>query len=302
MQSKEIFRSVRPQLERVEALVNAQAGQILAFWSQEGEFKSYLDRASRHLFLKPGKLLRPALVLLSAGVIQDGPAPERQRRLREDNLVSLAAAAELIHSASLIHDDIIDDEQLRRGQPSLNRKYGTHTAVLIGDTLYARAFGLLTGLRLRSQSRHLRIFRLFTDITERMCLGEIGEQEVLEEGRSLRLAEYLEILRNKTAVLMSACCHSAAITCEAEETTLRTLSEFGLSFGMAFQLFDDYSDHDPLASPEFEVFRRANEYMERARQLLSSLNHRGNGSQRELLAACDYVAARAMAPVVTASP
>jgi octaprenyl-diphosphate synthase len=281
MESREFFRSIAGGLDSVQFELEKQAEVIGKAWSLDGRSSLNVGRALRHLLAKPGKMLRPALVLLSAGLAssQDPGA--------QPNLVRLAAAVELIHSASLVHDDIIDGEELRRGQPALHKRYGDHTAVLAGDILYSQAFALLTELKLPRWEQHQEIFRLYCETTSRMCLGEIYEQQIIEERLPLSFPEYQEILVNKTATLMSACCRGAAIASGAEPELTERLAEFGLAFGLAFQLVDDASDEDALVSQEGDLLAMAREHLDRARAILSGLAD--SPYRRELLAACDFI-------------
>jgi octaprenyl-diphosphate synthase len=281
MESREFFRSIAGGLDSVQFELEKQAEVIGKAWSLDGRSSLNVGRALRHLLAKPGKMLRPALVLLSAGLAssQDPGA--------QPNLVRLAAAVELIHSASLVHDDIIDGEELRRGQPALHKRYGDHTAVLAGDILYSQAFALLTELKLPRWEQHQEIFRLYCETTSRMCLGEIYEQQIIEERLPLSFPEYQEILVNKTATLMSACCRGAAIASGAEPELTERLAEFGLAFGLAFQLVDDASDEDALVSQEGDLLAMARAHLDRARAILSGLAD--SPYRRELLAACDFI-------------
>ena len=263
-----------------------QAQAIVADWGRDGASADGLQRVIGHVFAGKGKLLRPALVLLSAGLARPrGLAPV------EPALVRLATAVELLHSASLVHDDIIDGEPLRRGQATLNRRYGDHTAVLVGDLLYARCFAMLSSLKLPRWEQHQEIFNLFFRTTQAMCLGEIREQQVLEAGSRVDFEEYLNILRNKTAELMSACCRAAAIACGASGQLTAALAEFGLSFGLAFQLLDDAADRDALVEEGADLRATAQASLARARELLAGLAP--GASRDELEAACNLVLAAA---------
>ena len=283
MDGKQAFPSIARALQAVETELSGQAGAIVANWGRDGGPGGGIRRVVDHLFAAKGKLLRPALVLLSAGLVEPrGGAPER-------TLVRLAVAVELLHSASLVHDDIIDGEPLRRGQPTLNRRYGDHTAVLLGDLLYARCFALLAGLELPSREQHREILDLFSRTAQSMCLGEIREQQVLEAGARVDFEEYLEILRNKTAELMSACCRAAAVACGASAPLTAALAEFGLAFGLAFQLLDDAADRDALVEEGSDLRGAARGLLERGRTLLASLA--AGPARAELEAACDLVLA-----------
>ncbi len=288
MTGKDVFRSISENLERVEKEIKVQAELVVESWRQDGVQAEYLDRAVHYLLDKPGKMLRPALVLLSAGMAG------RQASDFDSSLIKLATAVELIHSASLIHDDIIDDERLRRGRIALHSLHGNHTAVLVGDSLYAQSFSLITELKLPHWDRHLAIYRLFCDTTRNMCMGEIAEQRVIAGKIRLSFSEYLHILKNKTAALMSACCESGAILAGAGEETIGKLALFGLAFGLAFQLLDDHNDRDALIEEPVDIVEQAMEQMTQARSLLDELG--SDVYSRELALACDLVLRSARIP------
>jgi geranylgeranyl pyrophosphate synthase len=288
MKSKKIFTSIYPYLEAVERKINDQADLIVDSWGTNGEQAEHIDRVVHHLLDKPGKMLRPALVLLSAGMVGWDPAGTAGIAERlNTSLIKLAAAVELIHSASLIHDDIIDGEKVRRGRSALHRKHGNQTAVLVGDILYAQSFSLITSLELLSWERHLAIYQLYCDTTRNMCLGEIIEQRTIDEKLSLDYPAYLNILKNKTAVLMSASCRSGAILAGADAAVAEELAEFGMAFGLAFQLLDDHRDHDSLLSNDVDIVEKALQQMERARGILRHLE--ASVYREELIRACDFV-------------
>jgi geranylgeranyl pyrophosphate synthase len=285
MKSKLLFTSISPYLGAVEQQINTEADLIVESWGKNGEQAGHIDRVVHHLLDKPGKMLRPALVLLSAGMVGWDPVGAEEQL--NTSLIMLAAAVELIHSASLIHDDIIDGEKVRRGQSALHRKHGNQTAVLVGDILYAQSFSLITSLKLPSWERHLAIYQLYCDTTRNMCLGEIIEQRTLDEKLALDFPAYLNILKNKTAVLMSACCQSGAVLAGADAAVTRKLADFGMAFGLAFQLLDDHRDHDALISEEVDIVEKALQQMERARGILRRLD--GSVYREELIRACDFV-------------
>ena len=285
MRSRDIFTSISRHLRVVQTEINAQAELIVESWTQNGRQAEHIDRVVRHLLDKPGKMLRPALVLLSAGMV--GWNAKGESEALNGSLIKLAAAVELIHSASLIHDDIIDDERIRRGQTALHRKHGNQTAVLVGDILYAQSFSLITGLKLPSWDRHLEIYQLYCDTTRNMCLGEIIEQRVIEGKVSLDFPDYLDILKNKTAVLMSTCCASGAILAGADDLATKKLSDFGMSFGLAFQLLDDHKDRDALISKDMDIVDKALQQMGQARSILATLAD--SIYRKELIRACDFV-------------
>lgn len=238
-----------------------------------------------HLFSTPGKLIRPALVLLSARAT--GLDTTRRRR----TLVDLSIAVELVHSASLIHDDIVDAADERRGQPSMNRRFGSAVAVLAGDILYAEFFLTLLDLPGTGWPERGELFRRFAVTTQRMCFGEMHEHRLADGGRTATQEEYLDIVERKTADLMAVCCAGGAIAAGADTDTVRRLGEFGMAFGMAFQLVDDALDGDALFGTSGAAAERARAYVDRARDAIAPLP--AGPGHRVLVDLCDYVLERA---------
>ena len=287
MRAGEVFGCVQEPLHQVERQLLAQAEEIVEAWFHDGAYGDYVRQAVGHLLHNPGKLLRPALVLLSAGLVDP-----RSPRWMSGILVPLATTVELIHTASLVHDDIIDEEAMRRDRPSVPASFGNRAAVLVGDILYTQAFSLLTRLELPRWDQQRELFRLFCDASRAMCLGELVEQRMLGQNSagpaSLDREGYLEVLRNKTAVLMSACCQSAGVACGASADVLAELSSFGMSFGLAFQLFDDLKDEDALAGPQIDIPAEAGRCLARAMGILEGFPD--SPYRRELLRACSLIA------------
>jgi geranylgeranyl pyrophosphate synthase len=191
---------------------------------------SHLDdpvaRKVAYLVTAGGKRLRPALVLLAGGAGLS-PAPKA--------LIDAATAVELIHTATLIHDDIIDGSRLRRAQPAFHQRWGTERAVLMGDYLYATAFSLLAQLRVPG------VVEAISAVCQQLCRGELREVEARYR-LDLSETEYLDIIRDKTASLIGGCCEVGAILGGCGSETAAHLREFGLRFGLAFQIIDDCLD------------------------------------------------------------
>jgi len=172
-----------------------------------------------------GKRLRPALLLLSANY-----AGRKDR-----SAIRLAAVVELLHSATLIHDDVIDSAGTRRGRPSANARWGNHRSVLTGDWLYMQSF------QMALEERNFHILDILIDLTQKMVEGEliqlekIGRIDVTEED-ALRLATY------KTACLFSGCARLGAVLGRLEGEEEEALAEYGRNAGLAFQLVDDLLD------------------------------------------------------------
>lgn len=223
MELKTIYQPVLKELSKVELELKYQFVSI-------GKEQKCVRKIMNYLAEVSGKRLRSALVLLSSKSVNGHKGDS------DDGSILLATTLELVHNASLIHDDIIDKEEERRGKESLNKKYGNKIAMLAGDMLYLRAFSLLIG-RLNS-----RILGIITRCAEKMCYGEITE--ISKDISSFK--DYLKIIKYKTASFTSICCETAAILSKATEKKVSNLKGFGLNFGIAYQLRDDYLDKDGL--------------------------------------------------------
>lgn len=171
-----------------------------------------------------GKRLRPMLAILAAKAAEyDGPEHTK-----------VAAAMELVHTATLLHDDVIDHAPLRRSLPSVNKKWGDDVAILIGDYLYTKAFDLAL------QTLSPRVLTVLCDVTAKMCEGEMF---VIERRNTLiNSEEYLRIVRCKTAYLFSACTTLGGMVAGADTADTARLGQFGMDFGIAFQITDDTLD------------------------------------------------------------
>ncbi len=244
-------------------------------------------------FSVAGKRLRPLLVLLAARASAGLDARDAgDGRADMDTRVALAAAVELLHSASLVHDDVIDEAATRRQQASLNRRFGNPVAVLAGDMLYTAFFSRLLGLSRLPVERRVAILEMFLATTNAMCVGEILAQAA--GSRPLCGEEYREIATNKTASLFSACCRAGAFVSGADASTVETLAEFGLRFGLLFQIADDLADCDVSLAPGLDLYALAEANAEAAQACLARLDDsRFRDALRGLI---DSVAAGARAP------
>jgi heptaprenyl diphosphate synthase len=187
--------------------------------------KGFLGRLAEYVLNGSGKRLRPALVHLSS---QFGSAPAAP-------VLQTALSVELIHIATLIHDDLVDEASLRRQKPTVAVKFGESSAVLLGDFVYAQAFQRLAALNSPS------LLRIFADTTLAMCEGEIGQVE-RRYRFDLPEADYLEFLDKKTASLMAASCRAGAELAGLPDPQVRALESFGRALGLAFQITDDILD------------------------------------------------------------
>src|SRR5215204_1568190 len=215
--ARRIFSLVSNEMALVEAEFQRQASSNIQVINYLGDYL----RASG------GKRVRPALLLLSNFAVGGDSAKK--------NVIRLATVMEMLHTATLVHDDIIDNADTRRNRTSVNARFGNQSAVLMGDWLYMSAFE--TSLKERS----LAILDILTRLTRKMTEGELIQLTML--GRSdISEDEYFDILRRKTAFLFSACCEIGAILGGASSEQQIALRDYGMNLGIAFQLADDVLD------------------------------------------------------------
>jgi octaprenyl-diphosphate synthase len=216
MTPEEIFSLVQRDL----ALVEEEFDRNLS------DASTLVSSIGRYLHEGGGKRVRPALVLLASRLVSGEASP---------SAVRLAAVMEMLHTATLVHDDIIDEARVRRGRTSANVQWGNNRTVLVGDWLYMTAFDM--SLR----ERNFEILDALTRMTRLMVEGEIvqlslaGNSHITED-------EHLDIVRRKTAYMFSACAEVGGIIAGATREEQRALARYGLSVGVSFQLIDDVLD------------------------------------------------------------
>ena len=181
--------------------------------------------AVAHLFSSPGKLLRPTLVFLAA---RFGARPD------VEIVLNLAESLELVHTASLVHDDIVDRAELRRNVPTVNALWNDDVALIVGDYLFAKAYALAAVLP------KPEVIAIVAQTVFALCDGELNE--VTMERRLPTEEAYLERIELKTASLYAACCQGAALLTEADPEHVAALGAFGTNLGLAFQITDDVLD------------------------------------------------------------
>ena len=277
MKLERIFTPVEPQMRAVDVKLQALMGQAAAQTLAARGKAGILDRIIQHPFAVPGKRIRPALVLLVAGALGTETAPCAPD---PDALVALASAVEMLHAASLVHDDIIDNADSRRHQVSLNRRFGNRVAVLAGDILYTHFFSVVLGLDGVSPEKRFALLDIFLETTKAMCTGEILAQEVAAAHRPVTLAEYVEIATDKTAALFSACFRTAAVLCDAAAPLRSCLGDIGLDFGLVFQMADDIVDKDSGLPESVDLAATTRSYADRTRAGIESL---AGGAHRDSL-------------------
>jgi octaprenyl-diphosphate synthase len=216
MSIQDVFNRYQADLQKVEGYMAAALRSDV----------SLIPQVSQHLIGSGGKRFRPILLMAAAGLC--GYEGERRH--------PLAAVIEFIHTATLLHDDVIDNADMRRGRAAANNVWGNAASVLVGDFLYSEAFQLM------AEHGNLEIIRVLARATNLMAEGEVfqlvkrGDPEITEK-------EYLTIIEKKTSHLISAACSVGALLAGAPEDKVAALGRFGLNLGFAFQIVDDTLDY-----------------------------------------------------------
>lgn len=308
---KPLENSAALDLEPVATLVAEDLHQVEAILQRE--IRSQLPEVHRvleHVQYYRGKRLRPILLLLSAKLCGS---------IRPEHRL-LAAVLEMIHTATLIHDDILDAARLRRHLPTLHTVWGVPAAILAGDFLFSHAFTLA------SQTGNALACQLIGQATNRVCEGEM-QQTLRSRSLDLSLADYFAIIRSKTAELTSLACRLGAVFAAAPTPLVEALSSYGLHLGLAFQIADDVLDllgdeqrtgkslgtdwqlykptlpilywRDSLPPDQRATYMRAWQQGLLTLEELRTLLHQSGAVSRAWLYALDYVqsAQRALAPL-----
>jgi octaprenyl-diphosphate synthase len=222
---KEVFEMLREDLSAIEREFGRDTVSRVEAITEIGE---YLRGGG-------GKRIRPVLLLLSSKLFN----------YQGRGAIKLGAVVEIIHTATLVHDDIIDEAETRRGRPAANTQWGNSKCVLAGDWLYMQAF------KIAVQERNFRILDTLIDLTQQMVEGELLQMEKL--GQMISLDEHFDLIYRKTACLFSVCMRIGAILGGATPEQEENLAQYGLDLGMAFQIVDDVLDltasEDVLGKP-----------------------------------------------------
>jgi octaprenyl-diphosphate synthase len=216
---------VSADLQRVDALIGARLESDVELVRQ----------VATYIIGSGGKRLRPALLLLAAGAAGYKPGPAGDMRFQ------LAAVVEFIHTATLLHDDVVDESDLRRGRQTANAAFGNAASVLVGDFLYSRAFQMMV------EADDMRVMRVLADATNTIAGGEVlqlmgSHDPEVDEKR------YLEVIRRKTAKLFEASARLGGVLAKSPAAVEEGLAHYGMHVGTAFQLIDDVLDYSGDAS------------------------------------------------------
>ena len=212
-----IFEAVREDFEAVDALIIESLNSDIPLVE---EISAYIIKAG-------GKRLRPLLVLLAA----------RASGYQGSEHIKLAVIIEFLHTAMLLHDDVVDNSTLRRGRATANATWGNAASVLVGDFLHSRAFEMMVEIG------NLDVMTLLSKATNGIAEGEVQQLMYLRDSE-ITEAIYQEVIYRKTALLFEVAAHSGSVLADAPATTARALNHFGKHLGIAFQLMDDLLDYD----------------------------------------------------------
>ena len=190
-----------------------------------------VGQVAQYIISAGGKRLRPVILLLTSGALG----------YLEAHKYNTAAVVEFIHTATLLHDDVVDDSTLRRGRPTANQNFGNPASVLVGDFLYSRAFQMMV------QAGNMRVMQVLADATNIISEGEVQQLMNMHDA-SLDEEAYLHVIRSKTAILFEASSRLAAILANASPELEAACAEYGQALGTAFQVIDDVLDYEGNAA------------------------------------------------------
>ncbi|NHN58819.1 MULTISPECIES: geranylfarnesyl diphosphate synthase [Halorussus] len=274
-------------VEQRREIVNAAIDEDLPVAEPER-----LYEAVRYLLDAGGKRLRPTVLLLVAEALADVDADPAETDYRNFpdltggavDLMAAAVSIEVIQSFTLIHDDIMDDDDLRRGVPAVHREYDTETAILAGDTLYSKAFEILVEAD-ADPERVVEATDVLATTCTNICEGQ-ARDIAFEERADVLPDEYLEMIKDKTAVLYGAAATIPAILLGADDETVEELYRYGIDVGRAFQIQDDVLD---LTVPSEKLGKQRGSDLVENKQTIITLHAREQGVDVDALVETDDV-------------
>ena len=224
-----------------------------------------VGQVAQYIISAGGKRLRPVILLLTCGALN----------YQEAHKFSLAAVVEFIHTATLLHDDVVDESTLRRGRPTANESFGNPASVLVGDFLYSRAFQMMVDVG------SMRIMKVLADATNVIAEGEVLQLMNMHDA-SLDEEAYLRVIRSKTAKLFEASARLAALLAQTSPELEEACAEYGQALGTAFQVIDDVLDYEGNAA---EMGKNLGDDLREGKATLPLIlaMQRGTSDQRELV-------------------
>jgi octaprenyl-diphosphate synthase len=217
----------KPSLDAIETIVTEDMHRVNHLIVEKMESRAPLiPQLAGHIVAAGGKRLRPMLTLASAHLCN----------YEGDRHITLATCVEFIHTATLLHDDVVDESMLRRGQESANALWGNEASVLVGDFLFSRAFQLMVA------DGSLKVLKILSDASAVIAEGEVLQLLTTNDTETSEEA-YLEVIRSKTAKLFAAAARIGAVVAERPKAEEEALESYGMNLGIAFQLVDDALDY-----------------------------------------------------------
>jgi octaprenyl-diphosphate synthase len=229
---KDDARNQAPNLDGINALVAADLKEVNAVIMRMMESRvALIPQLAGHIIAAGGKRIRPVLTLASANLCGYGGRRH----------IELAACVEFIHTATLLHDDVVDESDLRRGLATANAVWGNKASVLVGDFLFSRAFQIMVA------DGSLKVLKILSDASAHIAEGEVHQLATANDTETSETA-YLEVIKAKTATLFAAACHVGAVVAEKSDAIQEALEAYGQNLGIAFQLVDDALDYSAVES------------------------------------------------------
>ena len=217
----------KPSLDAIENIVTEDLGQVNRLIVEKMDSRAPLiPQLAGHIVASGGKRLRPMLTLAAAHLCN----------YQGERHITLATCVEFIHTATLLHDDVVDESMLRRGQKSANALWGNEASVLVGDFLFSRAFQLMVS------DGSIKVLKILSDASAVIAEGEVLQLLTTNDTETSEEA-YLEVIRSKTATLFAAAARIGAVVAERPSAEEEALESYGMNLGIAFQLVDDALDY-----------------------------------------------------------
>ena len=256
--SNNIAHSIAPDMEAVNKVIRERLHSEVTLVNQIGEY----------IISAGGKRIRPVLVLLMANAYGYRGTAHHE----------LAAVVEFIHTATLLHDDVVDESSMRRGRQTANALFGNAASVLVGDFLYSRSFQMMVGLN------NMRVMQILSDATNVIAEGEVLQLLNMHDP-DVTQESYLKVIRSKTAKLFEAAAQLGALVSGADDAQIDAAGEYGRSLGTAFQLIDDVLDY---AGDAAEIGKNVGDDLREGKPTLPLIYLMENGTpeQRELVRNC----------------
>ena len=251
----QIYRPIRSQLIQVESILRQSTRSLTPF----------ISPISDNIMAGGGKRIRPVLLLLSA----------HSCGYRGKRATVMAAAAELLHTATLLHDDVIDQSKHRRGRPSAHTIFGNEAAILVGD------FILVQSGNLALRNNNLNVFRPLLEVALRLVEGELSQ--LAWRGEIPTVKRYISIITKKTALFFSAVCQVGGMIAQGSKSRVQALTDYGLNLGIAFQLIDDCLDYQSGSGETGKDWGKDLSEGKVTLPLLYALNHCPKKEQKELI-------------------